>query len=204
MQRLGYNDVEIAMGETGWPSAGDPEQLGVSVEDAASYNANLICVANLVRWLLHIVNTIHEGGKEQMTSLDIGSLSARHVAGMSDLLSWMNVNEQWPFTQNDFLLLSASFTFCIMRNLVKIDEWQRNHPLRLCEIMQLLHAAIYRSMQLYPPVQFRGDAMSPPSFAPSSAAAGMASRPGSAMRQSSSLCELGQANDSLAVEEVGH
>ncbi|URD79878.1 glucan endo-1,3-beta-glucosidase [Musa troglodytarum] len=46
MQRLGYGDVEIAVGETGWPSAGDPGQLGVSVEDAVSYNANLIRLVN--------------------------------------------------------------------------------------------------------------------------------------------------------------
>lgn len=42
MSRLGYGDVEIAVGETGWPSAGDPGQIGVDVEDAASYNGQLI------------------------------------------------------------------------------------------------------------------------------------------------------------------
>ncbi|XP_074586956.1 glucan endo-1,3-beta-glucosidase-like [Curcuma longa] len=42
MERLGYGDVEIAVGETGWPSAGDPWQLGVSVEDAESFNRNVI------------------------------------------------------------------------------------------------------------------------------------------------------------------
>ncbi|PKA63154.1 Glucan endo-1,3-beta-glucosidase [Apostasia shenzhenica] len=42
MSRLGYGDVGIAIGETGWPSAGDPGQVGVDVEDAASYNGNLI------------------------------------------------------------------------------------------------------------------------------------------------------------------
>ncbi|MQM00485.1 hypothetical protein Taro_033212 [Colocasia esculenta] len=42
MQRLGYGDVEITVGETGWPSVGEPNQLGVSVENAQSYNGNLI------------------------------------------------------------------------------------------------------------------------------------------------------------------
>ncbi|WOL04740.1 hypothetical protein Cni_G13462 [Canna indica] len=46
MRRLGYGDVEIAVGETGWPSAGDPGQLGVSVEDALSFNGNLIRLVN--------------------------------------------------------------------------------------------------------------------------------------------------------------
>ncbi|CAD5184420.1 unnamed protein product, partial [Musa acuminata subsp. malaccensis] len=48
MRRLGYGDVEIAVGETGWPSAGEPGQLGVSVEDAISYNMNLIRLVNSV------------------------------------------------------------------------------------------------------------------------------------------------------------
>ncbi|XP_042469943.1 glucan endo-1,3-beta-glucosidase-like [Zingiber officinale] len=46
MQRLGYGDVEIAVGETGWPSAGDAGQIGVSAEDAASFNGNLIRLVN--------------------------------------------------------------------------------------------------------------------------------------------------------------
>ncbi|RWW19403.1 hypothetical protein GW17_00016549 [Ensete ventricosum] len=46
MRRLGYDDVEIAVGETGWPSAGEPGQLGVSVEDAICYHTNLIRLVN--------------------------------------------------------------------------------------------------------------------------------------------------------------
>lgn len=42
MKKLGYDDVEIVVAETGWPSIGDPNQVGVSVDDAASYNGNLI------------------------------------------------------------------------------------------------------------------------------------------------------------------
>ncbi|KAG0446966.1 hypothetical protein HPP92_028580 [Vanilla planifolia] len=42
MNRLGYGDVAITIGESGWPSAGDPGQLGVNIEDAESYNGNLI------------------------------------------------------------------------------------------------------------------------------------------------------------------
>ncbi|XP_031486823.1 glucan endo-1,3-beta-glucosidase-like [Nymphaea colorata] len=42
MKRLGYGDVEIVVAETGWPSAGDPGQVGVSLEAAESYNGNLI------------------------------------------------------------------------------------------------------------------------------------------------------------------
>lgn len=46
MKRLGYGDVEIAVGETGWPSAGDAGQPELSVENAASYNGNLIREVN--------------------------------------------------------------------------------------------------------------------------------------------------------------
>lgn len=46
MKRLGYGDVEIAVGETGWPSKGEDGQIGVSVADAAGYNGNLIKKVN--------------------------------------------------------------------------------------------------------------------------------------------------------------
>nr|CAD1817634.1 unnamed protein product [Ananas comosus var. bracteatus] len=46
MNRLGYGDVAIAVGETGWPSAGDAGQVGVSAADAAAYNGNLIRLVN--------------------------------------------------------------------------------------------------------------------------------------------------------------
>lgn len=42
MKLLGYSDVEIVIAETGWPSLGDPGQVGVDPEDAAAYNKNLI------------------------------------------------------------------------------------------------------------------------------------------------------------------
>ncbi|CAN1231090.1 Glucan endo-1,3-beta-glucosidase [Linum grandiflorum] len=37
-----FGDVEMVIGETGWPSAGDPNQLGVGWENAVSYNRNLV------------------------------------------------------------------------------------------------------------------------------------------------------------------
>ncbi|KAJ0987773.1 hypothetical protein J5N97_006129 [Dioscorea zingiberensis] len=46
MKRVGYGDVEIAVGETGWPSMAEPNQAGVSVEDARSFNLNLIRKVN--------------------------------------------------------------------------------------------------------------------------------------------------------------
>lgn len=42
MNALGYADVDIVVAETGWPSAGDPNQPGVSMENAIWYNANLV------------------------------------------------------------------------------------------------------------------------------------------------------------------
>ncbi|KAI4330969.1 hypothetical protein MLD38_029205 [Melastoma candidum] len=42
MKFLGFGDVEIVIAETGWPSLGDPSQVGVDALTAAEYNSNLI------------------------------------------------------------------------------------------------------------------------------------------------------------------
>lgn len=42
MKILGFEDVEIVVAETGWPSAGDAWQVGISVENARDYNRNLV------------------------------------------------------------------------------------------------------------------------------------------------------------------
>ncbi|XXG85618.1 hypothetical protein AAC387_Pa11g0663 [Persea americana] len=42
MKLLNYSDVEIVIAETGWPSQGDPGQIGVDPESSAAYNKNLI------------------------------------------------------------------------------------------------------------------------------------------------------------------
>lgn len=42
MKVLGYEDLEIVIAETGWPSKGDPAQVGVDPKCAADYNGNLM------------------------------------------------------------------------------------------------------------------------------------------------------------------
>lgn len=42
MARLGYNGVEVRVSETGWPSKGDPNEVGATVQNAATYNRNLL------------------------------------------------------------------------------------------------------------------------------------------------------------------
>lgn len=42
MARVGYGDVHIAVGETGWPTQGDANQIGASIENAATYNTRLV------------------------------------------------------------------------------------------------------------------------------------------------------------------
>ncbi|KAI5073600.1 hypothetical protein GOP47_0011613 [Adiantum capillus-veneris] len=39
---LGYNDIEVIVSETGWPSAGDSDEAGATLENAQAYNSNLI------------------------------------------------------------------------------------------------------------------------------------------------------------------
>jgi len=42
MKKLGYEDVELVVAETGWPSVGEQHEGGVSFENAETYNGNLI------------------------------------------------------------------------------------------------------------------------------------------------------------------
>ena len=42
MKVLGFEDIEIVVAETGWPTAGDPAQIGVDPMSASEYNGNLI------------------------------------------------------------------------------------------------------------------------------------------------------------------
>lgn len=42
LKLLGFDDIEIVIAETGWPSEGDSSQVGVSPDSAADYNANLV------------------------------------------------------------------------------------------------------------------------------------------------------------------
>ncbi|CAN0899172.1 Probable glucan endo-1,3-beta-glucosidase A6 [Linum grandiflorum] len=42
MNRLGYPDIRIFIAETGWPSAGDIDQFGANIHNAAVYNRNVV------------------------------------------------------------------------------------------------------------------------------------------------------------------
>ncbi|XP_058196515.1 glucan endo-1,3-beta-glucosidase 14 [Rhododendron vialii] len=42
MKAMGHTDIPIKISETGWPSKGDPNQVGATVENAALYNGNLL------------------------------------------------------------------------------------------------------------------------------------------------------------------
>ncbi|XP_010279618.1 PREDICTED: glucan endo-1,3-beta-glucosidase 14-like isoform X2 [Nelumbo nucifera] len=42
VSRMGYGGLEVRVSETGWPSKGDPDEVGATVENAAVYNRNLL------------------------------------------------------------------------------------------------------------------------------------------------------------------
>ncbi|EPS70542.1 hypothetical protein M569_04218 [Genlisea aurea] len=42
MEKLGYKNVCLQISETGWPSKGDPDEAGASIENARKYNGNLL------------------------------------------------------------------------------------------------------------------------------------------------------------------
>ncbi|XP_050372164.1 glucan endo-1,3-beta-glucosidase 14-like [Argentina anserina] len=42
IQALGFYDIEVKVAETGWPSKGNDDEIGASMENAATYNGNLL------------------------------------------------------------------------------------------------------------------------------------------------------------------
>ncbi|KAL6198165.1 hypothetical protein ACLB2K_027957 [Fragaria x ananassa] len=42
MARLGFNGIEVKVSETGWPSKGDANEIGATLQNAAIYNRNLL------------------------------------------------------------------------------------------------------------------------------------------------------------------
>ncbi|XP_016199063.1 glucan endo-1,3-beta-glucosidase 14-like [Arachis ipaensis] len=42
IKMLGHTDIEVRISKTGWPSKGDTNEIGVSPENAATYNGNLL------------------------------------------------------------------------------------------------------------------------------------------------------------------
>ena len=42
MSKIGYEDIRLAIAETGWPNAGDLSQLGANIFNAAHYNRRVI------------------------------------------------------------------------------------------------------------------------------------------------------------------
>ncbi|KAI4322425.1 hypothetical protein L6164_022121 [Bauhinia variegata] len=42
IKQLGHTDIEVRISETGWPSKGDPDEIGASPENANLYNGNLL------------------------------------------------------------------------------------------------------------------------------------------------------------------
>eukprot|EP00252_Welwitschia_mirabilis_P026612 TRINITY_DN8780_c0_g1_i2.p1 TRINITY_DN8780_c0_g1~~TRINITY_DN8780_c0_g1_i2.p1 ORF type:complete len:414 (+),score=43.56 TRINITY_DN8780_c0_g1_i2:402-1643(+) len=42
LSSLGYANLLVTVSETGWPSAGDPDEAGANVQNAQTYNGNLI------------------------------------------------------------------------------------------------------------------------------------------------------------------
>ncbi|CAL9210210.1 unnamed protein product [Musa hybrid cultivar] len=42
IKAMGHTDIDVAISETGWPSKGDPDETGATLENAAKYNRNLL------------------------------------------------------------------------------------------------------------------------------------------------------------------
>ncbi|CAJ1979139.1 unnamed protein product [Sphenostylis stenocarpa] len=42
IKQMGHDDIQVRISETGWPSNGDPEEVGATPQNAALYNGNLL------------------------------------------------------------------------------------------------------------------------------------------------------------------
>ncbi|XP_047315269.1 glucan endo-1,3-beta-glucosidase 11-like [Impatiens glandulifera] len=42
LAKMGFGDIKVGVSETGWPSMGDPNEVGATLENAAMYNRNLL------------------------------------------------------------------------------------------------------------------------------------------------------------------
>ncbi|KAF9597784.1 hypothetical protein IFM89_021869 [Coptis chinensis] len=42
MNKLGFPDIKLTIAETGWPTAGDKNEVGANIHNAAIYNRNLV------------------------------------------------------------------------------------------------------------------------------------------------------------------
>ncbi|KAL3506497.1 hypothetical protein ACH5RR_031879 [Cinchona calisaya] len=42
IRKVGFNNISLAISETGWPNAGDIDQPGANIHNAATYNRNLV------------------------------------------------------------------------------------------------------------------------------------------------------------------
>ncbi|CAK7324210.1 unnamed protein product [Dovyalis caffra] len=79
MKLLGFTDIEIVIAETGWPSQGDPSQVGVDAESAAEYNRNL---------MQHVTAYLREEFRIVPAGHDSGVRYWNPKANASETLSW--------------------------------------------------------------------------------------------------------------------
>lgn len=42
ISKMGFGGLEVGVSETGWPSKGDPDEVGATIENAEAYNRNLL------------------------------------------------------------------------------------------------------------------------------------------------------------------
>lgn len=42
VRAMGHTDIDVAISETGWPSKGDSDEIGATLQNAATYNRNLM------------------------------------------------------------------------------------------------------------------------------------------------------------------
>ncbi|MEJ2419597.1 MAG: glycosyl hydrolase family 17 protein [Exilibacterium sp.] len=85
-----YRELPIAIGETGWPTQGDQYNLA-SVENARSFNQNLIDIAKSADYELYLFELFDESAKVN-ESPDLETQVEPHwgIYGLDEALTGMN------------------------------------------------------------------------------------------------------------------
>ncbi|BBH01099.1 Glycosyl hydrolase superfamily protein [Prunus dulcis] len=63
MARLGFNGIEVKVSETGWPSNGDENEIGATLQNAAIYNRNLHALRPKLRLEVYVFALFNENMK---------------------------------------------------------------------------------------------------------------------------------------------
>ncbi|XP_054803912.1 glucan endo-1,3-beta-glucosidase-like [Prosopis cineraria] len=136
MKKAGYEDIEIVVAETGWPSAGDPNQPAASVDNAMSYNGNLIKHVNSGKgtplmpnrtFETYIFALFNEDLKFSVSERNYGLFNP-HFAPVYDVGVLKHVQASHPTSGTPLMapLPDSQMKWCVAKTNMSDEALQRN------------------------------------------------------------------------------